>query len=267
MAALKNCTAYILLTIALIWNYSARPSNAESVCEFDSQMTYAEKPELCPNGATGLKLCEPGQLKIKPCISADEDTTDICEVCPYKFFQANFNNCTNCHECSECGMNERVKTVCTSASNTVCESIFPETITSSTSQESTTTPSRASVSTRDSKTDESSVAMTTCKTTQSSDKKTIATESGAITPTEIKGSGNRAPENGLSHGGRIAIIVISVIVGLVVLVGCFLWNCPLRNNNQQPNAGDGGTHPNNGPQGVPLVPKNGDAAARPEAND
>ncbi|XP_071484016.1 uncharacterized protein [Diadema antillarum] len=237
MAALKKNTVYILLTIALIWNYSARPSNAESDCEFPSQMTYDERPKLCPNGAKGLKLCEPGQLKIKPCISADEDTTDICEVCPHKFFQTNFNNCAKCHECSECGMNERVKIVCTSTSNTVCESIFPETITLTT----TKTPSRASVSIRDSQADDSSVVETmseNCTTTQISDKKTIATESKPITPTEIKGSENRAPENGLSIGYVILIVVICAVLLVLTLVGV-LWKQKNRNQQDQRNEADG----------------------------
>ncbi|XP_072180579.1 uncharacterized protein [Diadema setosum] len=278
MAALKSYTVYIiLLTIALIWNYRAMPSNADSECEFDSQRTYNES---CPNGATGLRLCEPGQKKInKSCIRADEDTTNICDPCEDKYFQVNFSRCIKCHECSECGTNERVDILCTKRSNTICKPIGTTTLTDS--QGSTTkTPSRVQVSTRDSQTDESTVVMTTCedcKTTQSDDKtmKTaIATESEAITPTEIKGSGNRAPENGLSQGGMITIVVICVIVilGLVVMVGCFLRkskkvNCPLWNNNQQPNAGDGGVPPNNGPQGDPLLPRNGDAAARLEAND
>ncbi|XP_071484015.1 uncharacterized protein [Diadema antillarum] len=114
MATQKKNTVYILLSIALIWNYGGMSSNVESDCEFDSPMTYDESSD-CPNGAKGLMLCEPGQVKIKPCISADEDTTDIC---------------------SDCGTNERVQTHCTTTSDTVCISIFTEP--STTLQESTT---------------------------------------------------------------------------------------------------------------------------------
>ncbi|XP_071483973.1 uncharacterized protein [Diadema antillarum] len=135
MATQKKNTVYILLSIALIWNYGGMSSNVESDCEFDSPMTYDESSD-CPNGATGLMLCEPGQVKIKPCISADEDTTDICRACTGKFFQANFNRCTICRSCSDCGTNERVQTHCTTTSDTVCISIFTEP--STTSQESTT---------------------------------------------------------------------------------------------------------------------------------
>ncbi|XP_071482466.1 uncharacterized protein [Diadema antillarum] len=205
MAALKNYTVYILLTTALIWNYRAMPSNADSECEFDSQMTYDESSD-CQNGATGLKLCKPGHKKIKRCISADEDTTNICDPCENKYFQVKFNRCTDCHKCSECGKNERVDILCTTRSDTKCIHIGTKTLTDS--QGSTTkTPSRVSVSTRDRQTDESSVVMTTCenctttqssdKTTQSSDKTAIETELETITPTEIEGSGNRAPENGI----------------------------------------------------------------------
>ncbi|XP_071484023.1 uncharacterized protein [Diadema antillarum] len=267
MATQKKNTVYILLSIALIWNYGSMASNVKWDCEFDSPMMYDESSD-CPNGATGLMLCEPGQKKISSCINASEHTT-ICEDCPHKFFLANFNNCTNCHECSECdGTDAMTITSCDIAKDTVCET----TTTSTTSQESTTTPSRVSVSTRDSQTDESDVAMTTCencKTTQSSNKTTIVT-----------GSGNRAPENGLSQGNKktIIIVVICVIVipGLVVVVLVVLCllrkvNCPLRNNNQQPNARNGGAHPNNGPQGTPLRPINiqqqpnaGDGGAPPD---
>ncbi|XP_071482469.1 uncharacterized protein [Diadema antillarum] len=135
MATQKKNTVYILLSIALIWNYGGMSSNVESDCEFDSPMTYDESSD-CPNGAKGLMLCEPGQVKIKPCISADEDTTDICRACTGKFFQANFNRCTVCRSCWDCGTNERVQTHCTTTSDTVCISIFTEP--STTSHESTT---------------------------------------------------------------------------------------------------------------------------------
>ncbi|XP_071498233.1 uncharacterized protein [Diadema antillarum] len=131
-------------------------------------MTYDESSE-CPNGAKDLTLCRPGQMKIKKCISADEDTTNICEDCPQKFFQKNFNRCVDCHQCSECGTNERIKTRCTVESDTVCESILPEPET--TSRRSTTVPSTASLSTSTNPTtpqSKSRTATTTCENCETS---------------------------------------------------------------------------------------------------
>ncbi|XP_071484029.1 uncharacterized protein [Diadema antillarum] len=243
MATLKENTVYILLSIALIWNYRCMASNAEST---------NNKSFDCPDGATHLILCKLSQSIIDSCLSADEDT-NTCNACGDKFFlKEHFNRCTICHKCSDCGTNKRLIDHCTDTSDTVCKSINTEPAT--TSQESTTelyTGSTAEL----------------CHVCAGS---TTELYAGSTTAADK----NPEPVQNCSsldrlHVALIAVIcVLSMILALAVCLlwklNCFSWLRHLiqRNNGQQPNAGDGGAPPNNGQQqeqGVLLVPRNPDA--------
>ncbi|XP_071502783.1 uncharacterized protein [Diadema antillarum] len=213
------------------WGRFDRAAEEQSACEFESQMSYDEGPQ-CPNGATGLKLCPAGQVKIKECISEDEDKANICEVCPSKYYMSKYNRCTLCHECSECGMNERVRAICTATSDTVCESILPEPET--TSRGPTTASSTASsVSYQASSTSLEGIAMTTCEnceTTGTSDDKTEAAEPEINTG--ITGTGMTGPANvGYCveeiHGYRPVAFFTVMALGVIFPVSILVLICVL----------------------------------------
>nr|XP_054768250.1 uncharacterized protein LOC129275790 [Lytechinus pictus] len=107
------------------WRHIGRSLKATDweSCEFGETLERYDEP--CPNGATNILLCNPGQLKIAECIGEDGDTSRICDPCPQKFYQSYYNRCTACHPCSECGANERIKEKCTDETDTVCENIIP----------------------------------------------------------------------------------------------------------------------------------------------
>ncbi|XP_072179782.1 uncharacterized protein [Diadema setosum] len=223
----KLCVRGLLLMSALHNFCGGMTSKIGSVCEFASMMTYDDKSSECPNGAEDLNLCRPGQMKIKQCIRADEDTTNICEDCPQKFFQKNFNRCVDCHQCSECGTNERIKTRCTVESDTVCESILPEPET--TSRRSTTVPSTASLSSSSNPTtppSKSSTATTTCEnceTSRSSGDNTTITPEPEMT-TEFVGRGHvDSSKEEPSDTYRIFSIMTTALLVLSVGFNIFLF--------------------------------------------
>ncbi|XP_041479562.1 uncharacterized protein LOC121427290 [Lytechinus variegatus] len=107
------------------WRHIGRSLKATDweSCQFGETLERYDEP--CPNGATNILLCNPGQLKIAECIGQDGDTSRICDPCPQKFYQSYYNRCTACHPCSECGANERIKEKCTDETDTICENIIP----------------------------------------------------------------------------------------------------------------------------------------------
>ncbi|XP_072180307.1 uncharacterized protein [Diadema setosum] len=204
MATLKENTVYILLSIALIWNYRCMASNAEST---------NNKSSDCPDGATHIILCKLSQSNIDSCLSADEDT-NTCNACGDKFFlKEHFNRCTICHKCSDCGTNKRLIAHCTDTSNTVCKSTNTEPTT--TSQESTTELYTGSTA-----------ELCAGSTTELYTESTTAAE---LTMTTEKTTQKNVPDPGSSlYHLHVTLIVICVlcllfILMILALVVCLLW--------------------------------------------
>ncbi|XP_071483989.1 uncharacterized protein [Diadema antillarum] len=205
MATLKENTVYILLSIALIWNYRCMASNAESTNNESSK---------CPDGATHLILCKLSQSIIDSCLSADEDT-NTCNACGDKFFlKEHFNRCTICHKCSDCGTNKRLIAHCTDTTDTDCESINTEPTT--TSQESTTELYAGSMA-----------KLCAGSTTELYAGSTPAAELEVITQ-NIESVQKLSSSLYRLHVALIVICVlclllILIILALVVVVVCLLW--------------------------------------------